>query len=45
MNYRFFDDWTIEASGGYEKTLTDSSTAKDSTARQFFFFGLRRDFS
>jgi tetratricopeptide (TPR) repeat protein len=45
MNYRFFDDWTFEASGGYEKTLTDSSTAKDSTARQFFFFGLRRDFS
>jgi hypothetical protein len=45
MNYRFFDDWTFEASGGYEKTLTDSSTTRDSTAREFFFFGLRRDFS
>ncbi len=45
MNYRFFDDWTFEVSGGYEKTLTDSSTTKDSTSREFFFFGLRRDFS
>ncbi len=45
MNYRFFDDWTFEASGGYEKTLTNSPQQKDSTARQFFFFGLRRDFS
>jgi tetratricopeptide (TPR) repeat protein len=45
MNYRFFDNWTFEASGGLEKTLTDSSTQKDSTLRQFFFFGLRWDFS
>jgi hypothetical protein len=45
MNYRFFDDWTFEASGGLEKTLTDSSTQKDSTSRQFFYFGLRWDFS
>jgi hypothetical protein len=44
MNYRFFDDWTFEATGGFEKTLTESSTQKDSTSRQFFFFGLRRDF-
>jgi tetratricopeptide (TPR) repeat protein len=45
MNYRFFDSWTFEASGGYEKTLTDSPQQKDSTSRQFFFFGLRWDFS
>jgi hypothetical protein len=45
MNYRFFDNWTFEASGGLEKTLTNSSTQKDSTTRQFFFFGLRWDFS
>jgi len=45
MDYRFFDNWTFEASGGLEKTLTDSSTQKDSTSRQFFFFGLRWDFS
>jgi hypothetical protein len=45
MNYRFFDEWTFEASGGLEKTLTDSSTQKDSTSRQFFYFGLRWDFS
>ncbi|HEY6289475.1 MAG TPA: hypothetical protein VIW48_08510, partial [Nitrospiraceae bacterium] len=45
MNYRFLDSWTFEASGGVEKTLTDSSTQKDSTSRQFFFFGLRWDFS
>jgi tetratricopeptide (TPR) repeat protein len=45
MNYRFFDNWTFEASGGLEKTLTNSSTQKDSTSRQFFFFGLRWDFS
>lgn len=45
LNYRFFDSWTLEATGGVEKTRTDSSTQKDSTSRQFFFFGLRWDFS
>ena len=45
MDYRFSDSWTFEASGGVEKTLTDSATQKDSTLRQFFFFGLRWDFS
>lgn len=45
IDYRFFDSWTFEASGGVEKTLTDSSTQKDSTLREFFFFGLRWDFS
>ena len=45
MNYRFFDNWTFEASAGLEKTRTSSSTQKDSTSRQFFFFGLRWDFS
>jgi hypothetical protein len=44
-SYRFLDSWTFEASGGVEKTLTDSSIQKDSTSRQFFFFGLRWDFS
>jgi hypothetical protein len=45
IDYRFFDSWTFEASGAVEKTRTDSSTQKDSTLRQFFFFGLRWDFS
>jgi len=45
LNYRFLDSWTFEATGGVEKTRTDSSTQKDSTFRQFFFFGLRWDFS
>ena len=45
LDYRFLDSWTFEASGGYEKTLSDSPTQKDSTSRQFFFFGLRWDFS
>ncbi len=45
LDYRFFDSWTFEATGGVEKTLTDSSTQKDSTLREFFFFGLRWDFS
>ena len=45
MNYRFFDNWTFEVSGGLEKTMTDSSAQKDSTSRQFFFSGLRWDFS
>lgn len=45
VDYRFFNSWTFEASGGVEKTLTDSSTQKDTTLREFFFFGLRWDFS
>lgn len=45
MDYRFFNSWTLEGSGGYEKTLTDSPTQKDSTSRQFFYLGLRWDFS
>ncbi len=45
IDYRFLDSWTFEASGGVEKTLTDSTTQKDSTTREFFFFGLRWDFS
>jgi hypothetical protein len=45
IDYRFFDSWTLEASGGVETTLTDSSTQKDSTLREFFFFGIRWDFS
>jgi hypothetical protein len=45
LNYRFLDSWTFEATGGVEKTRTDSSTQKDSTLREFFFFGLRWDFS
>ena len=45
IDYRFLDSWTFEATGGVEKTRTDSSTQKDSTLRQFFFFGLRWDFS
>jgi tetratricopeptide (TPR) repeat protein len=44
-NYRFLNSWTVEASGGVEKTLTNSSTQKDVTLREFFFFGLRWDFS
>jgi hypothetical protein len=44
-NYRFLDNWTLEASGGLERTWTQSSTQKDTTTRQFFFFGLRWDFS
>ena len=45
INYRFLDSWSFEATGGVEKTRTDSSTQKDSTLREFFFFGLRWDFS
>jgi len=45
MDYRFLDSWNFEASGGYEQTLTDSPTQKDTTSRQFFFLGLRWDFS
>ena len=45
VDYRFFNSWTLEGSGGVEKTFSDSSNQKDSTTRQFFFFGLRWDFS
>ncbi len=45
MDYRFLSNWTLEGSGGIEKTLTTSPNQKDSTTRQFFFFGLRWDFS
>lgn len=45
IDYRFFNSWTFEATGGVEKTMTESSTQKDSTLRQFFYVGLRWDFS
>jgi hypothetical protein len=45
MDYRFMNGWTLEASGGVEKTLSDSPMQKDSTLREFFFVGLRWDFS
>ena len=45
MDYRFLDSWIFEASGGVENTFTNSATQKDSTLREFFFFGLRWDFS
>lgn len=45
IDYRFFNSWTFEVTGGVEKTLTESSTQKDSTLRQFFYVGLRWDFS
>ena len=45
INYRFLDNWTFEATGGLEKTQSESSTQKDRTSRQFFFIGLRWDFS
>lgn len=45
LDYRFQDGWTIEGSGGVEKTLTDSPLQKDRTLREFFFFGVRWDFS
>lgn len=45
LDYRFLNSWTIEGSGGVEKTITTSPTQKDSTTREFFFFGLRWDFS
>jgi tetratricopeptide (TPR) repeat protein len=44
MDYRFFNSWTLEASGGVERTITDSPTQKDWTTREFFFTGLRCDF-
>lgn len=45
LDYRFLNSWTIEGSAGVEKTMTTSPTQKDSTTRQFFFVGLRWDFS
>lgn len=45
FDYRFFNSWTLEGSGGVEKTVTNSPSQKDSTTREFFFFGLRWDFS
>jgi len=45
IDYRFFNSWTLEGSGGVEKTMTNSSSQKDSTTREFFFIGLRWDFS
>jgi hypothetical protein len=44
LDYRFWNSWTLEASGGVERTLTDSASQKDSTWRQFFFGGIRWDF-
>ena len=44
IDYRFFNSWTLEGSGGIEMTLSDSPTQKDSTTREFFFAGLRWDF-
>jgi hypothetical protein len=45
VDYRFFNSWTLEGSGGVEKTFSDSLSQKDSTTREFFFIGLRWDFS
>lgn len=45
MDYRLLNSWTIEGSAGVEKTITTSPTQKDSTTREFFFLGLRWDFS
>jgi hypothetical protein len=45
MDYRFLDSWSFETSGGYEQTFSDSPTQKDTTSRQFFYLGLRWDFS
>ncbi len=45
IDYRWLDSWTFEAAGGVEKTITDSPTQRDSILRQFFFFGIRWDFS
>ncbi|MEC4890392.1 MAG: tetratricopeptide repeat protein [Nitrospira sp.] len=45
MDYRFLNSWTIEGSAGVEKTFTTSPAQKDSTTREFFFLGLRWDFS
>ncbi len=44
IDYRFFNSWTLEGSGGIEMTKSNSPTQKDSTTREFFFAGLRWDF-
>lgn len=44
LDYRLWNSLTFEASGGVERTLTDSPSQKDSTWREFFFGGLRWDF-
>jgi hypothetical protein len=45
IDYRIFNGWTLEGSAGLEQTLSDSSSQKDSTMREFFFGGVRWDFS
>jgi hypothetical protein len=45
MNYRFFNNWTLEGSGGLEQSLSYSAMQKDSMRREFFFLGIRWDFS
>lgn len=45
LDYRVFNNWTIEGSGGVERTVTTSPMQKDWTLREFFFVGLRWDFS
>jgi hypothetical protein len=45
MNYRVFNNWTVEGSGGVEQSLSNSSAQKDLMRREFFFIGLRWDFS
>jgi hypothetical protein len=45
MNYRFLSNWTLEGSGGIEQSLSNSSAQKDLMRREFFFMGLRWDFS
>jgi tetratricopeptide (TPR) repeat protein len=45
VDYRFLNSWILEGSGGVEQTFSDSSTQRDSTTREFFFLGLRWDFS
>jgi len=45
VDYRFLNSWVLEGSGGVEKTLSDDPSRKTSTMREFFFLGLRWDFS
>lgn len=45
VDYRLYNGWTIEGSGGIEQTFSTGPLQKDSTTREFFFFGLRWDFS
>lgn len=44
-DYQVYNGWTIEGSGGIEQTFSNGPLQKDSTTREFFFFGLRWDFS